>query len=245
MIRVEGLKKSFGDRSILSGVDLVCRQGETTVILGGSGAGKSVLMKHMVGLLIGDEGLVEVGGQRVADLDAKGLRTLRDQVGMVFQQSALFDSMTVFENVAFPVTEAAREKISRQALAERVHESLALFDLHDVDDLTPAELSGGMRKRVALARAIIRRPGIVLYDEPTTGLDPVTTRQVDTMIQTARQKLGVTSVVISHDIGSAFRVADQIAFLHEGRILAHGPPDEMKTSQQPELQAFLSNWEPA
>ncbi|MEC7751897.1 MAG: ATP-binding cassette domain-containing protein [Myxococcota bacterium] len=245
MIRVQGVKKSFGDRNVLAGVDLVCGQGETTVILGGSGAGKSVLMKHMVGLLLADEGTVEVEGKRVDTLDARGLRTLRDQIGMVFQQSALFDSMTVFENVAFPVTEAAREKMSKKALTERVRESLALFDLHDVDDLTPAELSGGMRKRVALARAIIRRPGIVLYDEPTTGLDPVTTRQVDTMIQTARQKLGVTSVVISHDIGSAFRVADQIAFLHEGRILAHGTPEEIKSSDQPELIEFLSNWEPA
>ncbi|MBM65010.1 MAG: ABC transporter ATP-binding protein [Myxococcales bacterium] len=245
MIHVQGLEKSFGDRPILLGVDLLCRTGETTVILGGSGAGKSVLMKHMVGLLTGDKGSVEVDGQQVGELDAAGLRALRDRVGMVFQQSALFDSMTVFENVAFPVTQAAREKLSPSELAERVHESLALFDLHDVDDLTPAELSGGMRKRVALARAIIRRPGIVLYDELTTGLDPVTTRQVDSMIQTARQKLGVTSVVISHDIGSAFRVADQIAFLHEGRILAHGRPEEMRRSEQPELKEFLSSWEPA
>lgn len=245
MIRVNELKKSFGDRAILNGIDLHCQAGETTVILGGSGAGKSVLMKHMVGLLKADSGTVDVDGERVGDLDTSGLRALRDRVGMVFQQSALFDSMTVFENVAFPITEAAREKLSAKALAERVHESLGLFDLHDVDDLTPAELSGGMRKRVALARAIIRRPGIVLYDEPTTGLDPVTTRQVDNMIQTARQKLGVTSVVISHDIGSAFRVADQIAFLHEGRILAHGTPGEIKGSDQPELREFLSSWEPA
>lgn len=245
MIRVENLHKSFGDRPVLTGLDLFCPEGQTTVILGGSGTGKSVLMKHMVGLVRADQGSVVVDGTDVAGLNEKGLRALRDRIGMVFQQSALFDSMTVFQNVAFPVVEAAGERVSKDELRERVRDSLALFDLYDVEDLTPAELSGGMRKRVALARAIIRRPGIVLYDEPTTGLDPVTTRQVDRMIQTAREKLGVTSVVISHDIGSAFRVADRLAFLHDGRILAVGSPEEMKTTDVKELNEFLSNWEPA
>ena len=138
---------------------------------------------------------------------------------MVFQQSALFDSMSVFDNVAFPIVEAARERVDTATLGRRVREALELFDLHGVDDLLPSELSGGMRKRVGLARAVIRQPKLLLYDEPTTGLDPLTTKQVDRMILTARRELGVTSLVISHDIGSAFRIADQVAFLHDGKIL--------------------------
>ena len=242
MIRIEGLTKQFGDRSVLRGIDLQCADGSTTVILGGSGAGKSVLMKHVVGLLMPDAGSVEVDGVCIESSDRHQLAELRARMGMVFQQSALFDSMNVFDNVAFPIVEAARERIDETELRRRVHEALELFDLRDVDDLLPSELSGGMRKRVGLARAVIRQPKILLYDEPTTGLDPVTTRQVDEMILTARRELGVTSLVISHDIASSFRIADQVAFLHEGKILISGTPDEVQTCDIPELREFLASW---
>ena len=228
MIRIRGLKKRFGERVILRGIDLDCIEGSTTVILGGSGAGKSVLMKHVVGLLAGDEGEVEVDGVSIGNCNREALADLRARMGMVFQQSALFDSMSVFDNVSFPIIEAAREQIDPLTLRKRVREALELFDLHDVDDLLPSELSGGMRKRVGLARAVIRQPKILLYDEPTTGLDPITTQQVDQMILTARRELGVTSLVISHDIGSAFRIADQVAFLHDGKILIAGTPEEIQ-----------------
>jgi phospholipid/cholesterol/gamma-HCH transport system ATP-binding protein len=242
MIRITGLKKSFGERCILNGVDLQCGEGSTTVILGGSGAGKSVLMKHVVGLLYCDEGELIVDGVSINDCNRRQLADLRNRMGMVFQQSALFDSMSVFDNVAFPILEAAREEISAEDLATRVHRALELFDLRDIDDLLPSALSGGMRKRVGLARAVIRQPKLLLYDEPTTGLDPLTTRQVDEMIVTARRELGVTSLVISHDIGSAFRIADQVAFLFEGKILIAGSPKVIQSSDIPQVRDFLATW---
>ncbi len=242
VIHLEGLEKSFGDRRILNGLSLNCDEGSTTVILGGSGVGKSVLMKHVVGLLRADVGEVQVDGVDVGRCDQQALLALRSRMGMVFQQSALFDSMTVFDNVAFPVVEAARERMSEEALAKRVHAALELFDLTGVDDLLPSELSGGMRKRVGLARAVIRQPKILLYDEPTTGLDPLTTKQVDEMILTARRELGVTSLVISHDIASTFRIADQVAFLHNGKILIAGTPEAIQTCDVPEVRDFLATW---
>jgi phospholipid/cholesterol/gamma-HCH transport system ATP-binding protein len=242
VIRIKGLKKSFGDRHILKGVDLHCVEGSTTVILGGSGAGKSVLMKHVVGLLYSDEGELVVDGVSINGCNRRQLADLRNRMGMVFQQSALFDSMSVFDNVAFPILEAAREEISAEDLATRVHRALELFDLRDIDDLLPSALSGGMRKRVGLARAVIRQPKLLLYDEPTTGLDPLTTRQVDEMIVTARRELGVTSLVISHDIGSAFRIADQVAFLFEGKILIAGSPKVIQSSDIPQVRDFLATW---
>jgi phospholipid/cholesterol/gamma-HCH transport system ATP-binding protein len=242
MIYFDNVTKSFAGRDVLKGVNLQCAEGETTVILGGSGAGKTVLMKHCLGLFRPDAGTVRVEDVLITPEAIPDLSHLREVMGVVFQQSALFDSMTVFENVAFPLVEAARLKCSRDELAEKVHHALALFDLEGIDDLLPSHLSGGMRKRVALARAIIRRPKILLYDEPTTGLDPITTGQVDEMILTAREKLGVTSLVISHDIGSAFHIADKIAFLYQGRILAYGRPDELRETDVPELQTFLETW---
>jgi phospholipid/cholesterol/gamma-HCH transport system ATP-binding protein len=242
MINFENVSKGFSGREVLKGVDLHCAEGETTVILGGSGAGKTVLMKHCLGLFKPDTGSVRVEDVTITPSAIPDLSHLREVMGVVFQQSALFDSMTVFENVAFPLIEAARLKISKSELADKVHNALSMFDLEDIDDLLPSELSGGMRKRVALARAIIRRPKILLYDEPTTGLDPITTAQVDEMILTAREKLGVTSLVISHDIGSAFNIADKIAFLYEGRILACGRPEAMRAAEVPELKTFLQTW---
>jgi phospholipid/cholesterol/gamma-HCH transport system ATP-binding protein len=197
-------------------------------------------MKHIIGLLKPDRGQVFVEGEDVVPLDDLEMERVRRKFGMVFQGAALFDSMTVYENVAFPLREHA--KLSESEMRKRVEEKLAIVGLHDVADRYPADLSGGMRKRVGLARAIVRDPKIVLYDEPTTGLDPITTDYVDDMILTAKAKLGVTSLVISHDVASAFKVADQIAFLSEGKIVAHAPPAEMRGSTHPAVKLFLSTW---
>ncbi len=240
MISVRDLYKSFGSHEVLCGVNLDVEEGTTCVILGGSGSGKTVLMKHVIGLLKPDRGQVFVDGEDVVPLSDLELERVRRKFGMVFQGAALFDSMTVYENVAFPLKEHAH--LSEEEMRKRVDEKLAIVGLHDVADLYPASLSGGMRKRVGLARAIIRDPKIVLYDEPTTGLDPITTDYVDEMILTAKAKLGVTSLVISHDVASAFKVADQIAFLSEGKIVAHAPPAELRKSTHPVVKLFLSTW---
>jgi len=240
MIDVRDLWKSFGGNQVLKGVNLQMMPGTTTVVLGGSGSGKTVLMKHIMGLFKPDHGEVYVDGENVSAMDRQQLAKFRTRMGMVFQSSALFDSLTVGENVAFPLRE--HTKLSDDEIRERVKEKLSVVDLHDVEEKFPAELSGGMRKRVGLARAIVRDPKIVLYDEPTTGLDPLTTESVDEMIIGAREKLGVTSVVISHDIGSAFHIGDHIAMLHDGRIVEEGPPDKLRHSTEPHTQHFLATW---
>jgi phospholipid/cholesterol/gamma-HCH transport system ATP-binding protein len=240
MISVRDLYKSFGGKPVLAGVNLDVDEGTTCVILGGSGSGKTVLMKHIIGLLKPDSGQVFVDGEDVVPLGDLEMERVRRKFGMVFQGAALFDSMTIYENVAFPLREHA--KLSEAEMRKRVEEKLAIVGLHDVADRYPADLSGGMRKRVGLARAIVRDPKIVLYDEPTTGLDPITTDYVDDMILTAKAKLGVTSLVISHDVASAFKVADQIAFLAEGKIVAHAPPAEIRRSTHPAVKLFLSMW---
>lgn len=240
MISVQGLKKSFNGFPVLKGIDLHMARGTTTVVLGGSGSGKTVLMKHIIGLLKPDEGQVIVDGQNISTMGRAELNVFRERMGMVFQGAALFDSMTVGDNVAFPLRE--HTKMSESEIKDRVKEKLAVVDLHDVEQKFPAELSGGMRKRVGLARAIIREPKIVLYDEPTTGLDPLTTESVDQMILMAREKLGVTSVVISHDIGSAFHIADRIAVINEGVIVEEGPPADVRKTQEPFTRQFLATW---
>jgi phospholipid/cholesterol/gamma-HCH transport system ATP-binding protein len=240
MISVRDLYKSFGAHEVLSGISLDVEEGTTCVILGGSGSGKTVLMKHVIGLLKPDRGQVFVDGEDVVPLNDLELERVRRKFGMVFQGAALFDSMTVYENVAFPLKE--HSNLSEEEMRKRVEEKLAIVGLHDVADLYPASLSGGMRKRVGLARAIVRDPKIVLYDEPTTGLDPITTDYVDEMILTAKAKLGVTSLVISHDVASAFKVGDQIAFLSGGKIVAHAPPAELRRSTHPVVKLFLSTW---
>ena len=240
MISVRDLYKSFGAHEVLSGINLDVEEGTTCVILGGSGSGKTVLMKHVIGLLKPDRGQVFVDGEDVVPLNDLELERVRRKFGMVFQGSALFDSMTVYENVGFPLRE--HTKLSEQEMRTRAGDKLAIVGLRNVADLYPADLSGGMRKRVALARAIVRDPKIVLYDEPTTGLDPITTDYVDEMILTAKAKLSVTSLVISHDVASAFKVADQIAFLSEGKIVAHAPPTQLRQSTHPVVKLFLSTW---
>ena len=241
MIEIVDLHKSFGANKVLTGINLTVPQGSTLVILGGSGSGKTVLMKHMIGLLKPDAGQVIVDGEDVVPMGPEALERVRRKFGMVFQAAALFDSMTVFENVSFPLREH-RKELTENQVRDLVHEKMAIFGLKDVDDKFPADLSGGMRKRVGLARAIVLEPKIVLYDEPTTGLDPITTDYVDEMILEAKKQLGVTSVVISHDIASAFNVADNIAFLYQGVIVDQGPPQTLRHSQHPQVKVFLSTW---
>jgi len=242
MIRIEGLWKSFGDKEVLRGITLDVEEGTTFVVLGASGSGKTVLLKHVIGLLKPDRGSVRVDGMDISALDGRQLTEARRVFGMVFQGAALFDSMTVFDNVAFPVRERER-RIPHHELLARVIESLRVVDLgEDVLDEWPSQLSGGMRKRVSLARALVANPKIVLYDEPTTGLDPITTNSVDSMIVQAKERRGVTSMVISHDIASAFRVADRLAVLYDGQIAAQGTPDEVRRSDDPYVKRFLSLW---
>jgi phospholipid/cholesterol/gamma-HCH transport system ATP-binding protein len=241
VIRVEDLYKSFGDNHVLRGIGVDFKEGTTTVILGGSGSGKSVLMKHIIGLLRPDKGRILVDGVDINTLEGEALNTFRAKFGMVFQWAALFDSMTVGDNVAFPLREH-RKDLGEEEIMRRVAEKLALFGLEGIEEKYPAELSGGMRKRVGLARAIIMEPKIVLYDEPTTGLDPITTDYVDEMIKRAKEKLSVTSVVISHDIASTFNIADYIAFLYDGEIVAYGPPATVRESKHDFVQKFLGTW---
>jgi phospholipid/cholesterol/gamma-HCH transport system ATP-binding protein len=240
IIQVQQLHKSFGDLHVLRGIDLDIEEGTTCVILGGSGSGKTVLMKHMIGLLKPDAGKVLVEGQDIVPLGPEELSVVRRKFGMVFQAAALFDSMTVYENVSFALREHSR--MSEGEIGRKVREKLDIVGLQGIEKKYPADLSGGMRKRVGLARAIVLDPKIVLYDEPTTGLDPITTEYVDEMILDTKKKLGVTSVVISHDIASAFKVGDNIAFLHQGHIVAQGPPDQLRRSEHPALRVFLQTW---
>jgi phospholipid/cholesterol/gamma-HCH transport system ATP-binding protein len=244
VIQVTDLWKSFGENHVLKGINLSIPKGTTYVILGGSGSGKTVLMKHVIGLLKPDRGSVRVGGHEISALEGKPLNEARQLFGMVFQGAALFDSMTVFENVSFPLTEKRwRERPRPDEIRTRVVEKLKVVDLgEEVLPRFPSELSGGMRKRVALARALVSDPQIVLYDEPTTGLDPITTDYVDGMILNAKRKLGITSMVISHDIASAFKVADRLAVLYDGHLAAEGTPEEVRRSTDPFVQRFLSMW---
>jgi phospholipid/cholesterol/gamma-HCH transport system ATP-binding protein len=242
MIRVHDLWKSFGEKEVLRGVTLDIPEGTTFVVLGASGSGKTVLLKHVIGLLKPDQGTVHVDGVEISSLSGRALTEARQVFGMVFQGAALFDSMTVFENVAFPLKEKER-RLAAADLRARVVESLRVVDLgEDVLESWPSQLSGGMRKRVALARALVANPKVVLYDEPTTGLDPITTDSVDSMINQAKERRQVTSMVISHDIASAFRVADRLAVLYDGRIAAQGTPEEVRRSDDPYVKRFLSLW---
>lgn len=241
MIEIVGLHRSFGETRVLTGIDLAVPAGSTCVILGGSGSGKTVLMKHMIGLLKPDQGRVIIDGEDLVPMGAEELERVRRKFGMVFQAAALFDSMDVYENVAFPLREHSR--MPEEEVRALVRSKLDLMGLpKSVESKFPADLSGGMRKRVGLARAIVMNPKIVLYDEPTTGLDPITTDYVDEMILAAQRELGITSVVISHDIASAFNIADQIAFLSKGVILEQGPPEQVRASQHPTVKVFLETW---
>jgi phospholipid/cholesterol/gamma-HCH transport system ATP-binding protein len=236
-IVMEGVRKSFGAKVVLDGIDLEVRDGGTLAVIGGSGVGKSVLLKTIVRLIEPEAGSVHVDDQNVGRLDREALYELRRRVGYVFQFAALFDSMTVFDNVAMGLRRAGT--MGRMEIRDRVLESLRLVEMTGYDDRLPAQLSGGQRKRVGLARAIATRPKYLLYDEPTSGLDPVTTSVIDELITRMAKELGVTSVVVTHDMQSAYRVADRIAMLYAGHIRFEGTPDEIRRSEDGVVRAFV------
>ena len=239
-IRIRDLHKSFGAQQVLRGVNLDIERGRINIIIGGSGQGKAVLMKHLMGLMAPDRGQIYVDGQDIIGLGDVAIAKIQRKFGMVFQYAALFDSLNVVENIAFPLLE--RYHLPKQEVLERVRDLLTRLDLagmSGVEQKFPAELSGGMRKRVGLARALIDRPEILLYDEPTTGLDPIATKNVDEMIRRTADDFGVTSVVISHDMASTFRIGDRIAMLYEGVIVASGERREILAAPNPVLREFV------
>jgi len=237
-IRIRRLEKTFGGiHHVLRGVNLDIERGKINIIIGGSGQGKSVLMKHLMGLLKPDTGHIWIDGEDVVPLDDYQLNRVRKKFGMLFQYAALFDSLTVEENVAFPLVEHTRK--SKAEIKSIVQHRLQEVGLKNVEKKYPAEISGGMRKRVGLARALVLEPEILLYDEPTTGLDPIATKNVDDMIRDISRETGVTSVVISHDMASTFRIGDRISMLFEGRIVESGGPDEILGSKHEFLRTFI------
>ena len=238
MIEITDLHKSFGGQHVLKGVDLHIPRGKITVIIGPSGCGKTVLLRHIIGLITPDRGRVEIDGVELSSLSGQRLTGFRRRFGMLFQSAALFDSLSVFDNVAFPLVEQSRGGV-RADIRRVVEEKLSLVGLSGIGHKMPSELSGGMRKRVGLARAIVLEPSIILYDEPTTGLDPIMAAAIDNLILSMQQRLSVTSVVISHDIESAFRVADQIAMVHDGRIAESGSPEAFRKSENTFVREFL------
>lgn len=237
LIEVNDLHKSFGNNHVLRGLDLAIRQGESMVVIGGSGTGKSVLIKCIIGILSPDRGTIRVAGQDIASLKEKDLYQLRKKFGMLFQAGALFDSMKVWENVGFGLLQ--HTTLSAKDVRRRAIEKLNLLGLHDIEDLMPAELSGGMRKRVSLARAIAMEPEILLYDEPTTGLDPIRADAINELIIEMRKKIKATSITITHDMVSAYKVGDRIAMLYQGKIIEVGTPDAIKSSASAIVQQFI------
>ena len=237
MIAVRGLKKRIGAQEILRGVDLSVASGETLVIIGRSGGGKSVLLKNLIGLMQPNEGDIWIDGQSIIGLSERQLAGVRRKVGILFQGGALFDSMTVEENMAFPLHEAGER--DHAVIAQKIAEMLEVIELEGQQKKMPVSLSGGMKKRVGLARAIINRPSCILYDEPTAGLDPVVSDSINRLIRRLQERYHVTSVVVTHDMKSAFHVGDRIAYLHEGRIYFSGTPEEIQASPDPLIQDFL------
>ena len=237
MISIRNVTKNFGGKNVLNGLSLEIPRGETLVVMGQSGCGKSVLLKIITGLMSADSGEIWFDGTEISSLNGKKLNILRRRIGMLFQSSALFDSMTVAENVAFMLDQ--HTDLDKQEIRKVVDEKLSLVDLAGVQDLRPAELSGGMRKRVGLARALAFDPEVIFYDEPTTGLDPVTCTEINQLIRDLHERLQVTSVVVTHDMHSAFSVATRMAMIHEGRQIAYGSPDEMINIDDPILQQFI------
>jgi|SRR5579859_2783746 len=237
MIEVKRLKKSFGGRVVLEGVSFKVETGESVAIIGRSGGGKSVLLKHIIGLLCPDEGEVLIDGENICGLNERELLRVRHKFGMLFQGAALFDSMTVAENVGFPLRREGRPETE---IKRKVTDALEMVELPGIEDKKPSELSGGMRKRVGLARAIIYEPQIVLYDEPTTGLDPVVSDSIDQLIMQVRDRLKVTTVVVTHDMRTARRIGQRILMLHDKKIYVTGTPDEIFSSTDPVVHRFIN-----
>jgi phospholipid/cholesterol/gamma-HCH transport system ATP-binding protein len=238
MIEILDLHKSFGPKPVLTGVDLEVKGGESMVVIGGSGSGKSVLIKHIIGILKPDSGEVYVDGVRIEGLRERELTRIRRKFGMLFQGAALFDSLRVWENVGFALLRGGKHRPAE--VRDIVSEKLRLVGLVGVDDLMPSELSGGMKKRVGLARAIAHGPEIILYDEPTTGLDPIMADAINELIIDLRKKLSVTSVTITHDMQSAYKIADRIAMLHDGKIVQTGTPVEIRHTDDAVVKQFIT-----
>lgn len=238
MIKIADVHKSFGTKRVLSGIDLEINRGESMVIIGGSGSGKSVLLKHIIGLIRPDRGRVFVSGFDMNSLDPAALDELRRKFGMLFQSAALFDSMSVWENVAF--VSLRHRGCSRKKAREMAEEKLSMVGLEQVAELMPSDLSGGMKKRVGLARAIAHDPEILLYDEPTTGLDPIMAEAINDLIIDLNKKLSVTSVIITHDMHSALKISDKIAMLYDGKITGVYTPQNIRNAQEPHVREFVA-----
>lgn len=237
LIKVSDLYRNFEDNSVLQGVNLNIYEGETLVIIGGSGSGKSVLLKHLIGLLKPEKGEVEVEGIKMSSVKQKDLFRIRRKFGMLFQGAALFDSLTVWENVGLGLIE--HENMKKKEILPIVKEKLAMVGMSGIEELKPAELSGGMKKRVGLARAIAMNPEIILYDEPTTGLDPIMSDVINKLIRKLQKTLNVTSIVVTHDMKSAYHVGDRMAMLYEGKIIFDGSIENIKTSENPFIRDFI------
>jgi phospholipid/cholesterol/gamma-HCH transport system ATP-binding protein len=237
MIALRGVCKRLGGKPVLDGLDLDVNEGETLVVIGPSGTGKSVLLKHIIGLMQPDAGSIEVDGRSIVGLDERGLDEVRGGFGMLFQGAALFDSMTVGENVGLGLRE--HTDLGEDAIGARVTERLEWVGLKGVEDMKPASLSGGMRKRVGLARAIAMDPRYILYDEPTTGLDPIMSDVINRLIRSLQRRMGVTSVVVTHDMRSAYDVGDRLALLHQGRVAFAGTPEQVRASGDPLVRQFI------
>ena len=237
MIKIRDLKIRLGKKQVLNGVDLDIPTGKTVVVMGRSGTGKSVLFKNIIGLMHPDSGSIEVDGQEVVGLGEKELNEVRKRFGVLFQSGALFDSMTVGENVGLPLRE--HTKLPDAEIRKRVADRLEWVGLKGVEAMKPASLSGGMRKRVGLARAIAMDPAYILYDEPTTGLDPIMSDVINRLIRSLQQRIGVTSIVVTHDMNSAYHVADEMALLNEGRVVFTGTPDEARSTTDPMVRQFI------
>ncbi len=238
MIEIKNLHKNFGSNVVLRGVNLKIQKGESLAIIGRSGCGKSVLLKHIVGLLNPDDGEVIIEGQSLNEVDQKQLYQLRRKFGFLFQGAALFDSMTVFENVSLPLVEN-NYGYSKEEIEENVAEKLKLVGLPNIQNLKPAELSGGMKKRVGLARALVTNPNYVLYDEPTTGLDPIMSDSIDELIKDLSEKINVTTIIVTHDMFSVKNCAEKVAMMHEGKIYFTGSPEELINSSDMVIQNFI------
>ncbi len=240
MIKIVNVHKSFGRKKILADISLEIRQGEIMVIMGPSGCGKSTLLRLLIGLLKPTEGQVWIDGQELSGMNEDALNEVRKKMGMVFQYSALFDFLTVGENVAFGLRQ--HTDFAEEDIAKNVSRKLKMVGLAGYEQVMPAELSGGMKKRVSLARAIAGNPRIVLYDEPTAGLDPIMSSVIDRLIVSCRDRMDITSVVVTHHMESAFRIADRMAMINEGKIIAVGTPDEIKNSRDATIQQFIHGW---
>ena len=238
MIKLIDVWHKFGDKTVLRGLNLHVQRGDTMVIMGGSGCGKSVTLKLILGLLKPDSGEIWIAGEEISRLKETKISQIRKKIGMLFQSSALFDSMSVEENVAFMLNQHTKK--SKQEIRKIVAEKLRQVGLENIEDLKPAELSGGMKKRVGLARAIAIDPDVVLYDEPTTGLDPIMAEEINHLIKDLNEKLNITSVIVTHDMKSAFSVASKMAMIYDGKIIAVGTPEEMRNTENPFVGQFIS-----